>query len=222
MVSVRKRKMARSAVKKVSRPVKKNFNPQANPVIKKYWDKNKTPKQNYRDLGLRMRLAATSGGEELVLVDPKIVRDNELEDLEAEDEPEDNHAAQPQEIAGDPYDPANILKGTAKIERDANGKVLRVVYGTKEPLAAAPPPEEKKEPTLADHVISELEVLAAKPRKEVFVPLDDVETARMERLERKHGSNWTAMKWDARLNPFQLSEGTLKKKFAILHKQRGQ
>lgn len=220
MVSVRKRKMARSSVKKQTTQKKKNFNPRSNPIIQKYWDDSKTPKQNYQNLGLTMKLGRPAGGVELKLVKPVIKRDNELEDLEqSDDDDEDNENAVESTLSiEDQFKPENILAGTAKIQRDANGKVLQVVYGTMDkPVSSS---ESRDDDSLASHVIAELEEMAAKPRKETFVKLDDVEVARLERLERKYKDDYEKMKWDQKLNPFQLSVGTLKKKFLILNKQR--
>lgn len=234
MVSVRKRKMARSSVKKQTSQKKKNFNPNSNPIIKKYWDESKTAKQNYQNLGLTMKLGKVAGGIELKIHKPKIKRDNDLEDLEISDDSDDYDDSNNQKEEGkessnkniqqlsikDQFNPNNILKGTAKIQRDENGKVIQVIYGTMEPITLNNDDYEEEEESHASHVIAELEKMAAKPKKETFVKLNDVEVARLERLERKYKDDYEKMKWDQKLNPFQLSVGDLKKNFLIFNKQR--
>ncbi|GMM30415.1 Nop16 protein [Martiniozyma asiatica (nom. inval.)] len=246
MVSVRKRKMARSGVQKQTRRTnksKKDFNPKSNPIIAKHWDSNLTVKQNYKKLGLTMSLGRATGGEEKKLVIPQITRNNDDENLEDEDEREGEGESENQDSNGDqvdPYDPANILEGTAKIIKDEDGKVIKIVYGTKKPNSSnnknnnnsnknssskssntndTTNVENEEDNSLAKQVISELEELAAREKKKEFHPLNEVEFARYAKLDSVYGDDFEKMKWDRKLNPFQLSAGQLKKKIHHYHQQ---
>ncbi|KAG0681304.1 Nucleolar protein 16 [Pichia californica] len=215
MVSVRRRKMNRSGVSKNRRKNnnKGKFNPKSNPIIAKHWDSELTAKQNYKKLGLTFRLSATSGGEEKKIKISQINHGNmeeslfEEEDKKAEDEEEK-----------DPYDPANILEGTAKLMKDENGNVVKVIYGTKKinkdiTVNDEEESEEDKEEdnSKAKQVIAELEELASIPKKKEVHKMNEVEVVRYRKLIDKYGEDYEKMKWDQKLNPFQLSPGQLKK-----------
>lgn len=215
---MRRRKMAHSSVKKQTvSGKKKQMNPNANPVIAKHWDKKLTVKQNYARLGLAMMTGKKAGGVDTKLKPIHIQHDNEAEDLEASDDDhsDDDDAKDCQDL--DEYDPANIPKGIAKMQRDAAGNVVRVIYGTKEVSDAASgdaAAEPKSE--LAASVIRELEEMAAKPKRPFDRRINEVDEARLLRLRKKHGDDYHKMQWDRKLNPMQLSAGALKRQFAEL------
>lgn len=232
MVSVRRRKMRRSGVAKNTRKNSNNnktkFNPKSNPVIAKHWDPKLTAKQNYKRLGLTFRLSAPSGGEEHKLRIREIPRGNMEESLleqdEEVDEEVDEHDGEDDEAA-DPYDPANILEGTAKMVRDAQGNVVRIVYGTKkleqeqeQDVAGGGGDDDEASGSDSDdtarQVIGELEQLASVPKKKEVRKMSDLEVHRYRRLIDTYGDDYERMRWDRRLNPFQLSPGQLRKKIA--------
>lgn len=218
--------MNRSSVSKNTRKNnnKDKFNPKSNPIIAKHWDPELTAKQNYKKLGLTFKLSAPSGGEEKKIKIAEIHHGNMEENLFEEDDEEreginDNDDS---EEGKDPYDPANILEGTAKFVKDENGKVLKIIYGTKkisqpnnkindnskEGNAQVDDEEDKSE---AKEVIAELEELASIPKKKEVRKMNEVEIVRYRKLLDKYGEDYERMKWDKKLNPFQLSPGQLKK-----------
>ncbi|AWU76577.1 uncharacterized protein C5L36_0C05080 [Pichia kudriavzevii] len=233
MVSVRKRKMNRSGVAKVRRKNnnKDKFNPKSNPVISKYWDKDLTAKQNYKKLGLTLKIGGPSGGEEKKIVIKPIHHNNMEEDLlESEDESKEELEQEGAEEELDPYDPANILEGTAKMVRNEQGEVVKIIYGTKKITKTGTgasdsqdkedEDEEEEQTEEAKKVIAELEALAALPKKKEVHKMNELEIYRYEKLIEKYGDDYEKMKWDKKLNPFQLSPGQLRKqikKYLELH-----
>lgn len=214
--------MNRSGVSKNTRKNnnKDKFNPKSNPIIAKHWDPELTAKQNYKKLGLTFKLSAPSGGEEKKIKVAEIHHGNMEESLFEEDDEEENGNNDNDSEEGDPYDPANILEGTAKLVKDENGKVLKIIYGTKkisqsnsndnsnEGNAQVRDDEDKNE---AKEVIAELEELANIPKKKEVRKMNEVEIVRYRKLIDKYGEDYEKMKWDKKLNPFQLSPGQLKK-----------
>lgn len=224
MVSVRKRKMNRSGVAKVRTRSRKNnkeqYNPRSNPVIAKHWDKELTPSQNYKKLGLTFKLAAKSGGEEKKIKINPIQHNNMEESLYGSDD-EDMEKDQ-EEL--DPYDPANILEGTAKMRRDEDGNVVEIIYGTKKIKSKKDAVEEaesseEEDNSKAKEVIAELEELANLQKKKEFHRLNELEVHRCKKLIEKYGEDYEKMKWDKRLNPFQLSPAQLRKLIEKYHQQ---
>lgn len=235
MVSVRRRKMNRSGVSKNRRKNnnKDKFNPKSNPIIAKHWDPELTAKQNYKKLGLTFRLAAASGGVEKKIKINPINRGNmeeslyevETEKVESEDENENEDEDE------DPYDPANILEGTAKLLKDDNGNVIKIIYGTKK-ITVKPDTEDMEnldsnynnhkgdndedddydeDKSTANQVIAELEELASLPKKKEVHKMNELEIYRYKKLIEKYGEDYEKMKWDKKLNPFQLSPGQIRK-----------
>ena len=217
MVSVRRRKMNRSGVAKNTRRNnnKDKFNPRSNPVIAKHWDPELTAKQNYKKLGLAFRLSAASGGEEKRLGVRPIQHGNMEESLYEEEEEAEEEA----EEELDPYAPANILEGTAKMVRDADGNVVKIVYGTKkivkrddaEDADESADDDDDDDDSTAKQVIGELEELARVPKRKEVRRMNELETARCRRLLAAYGDDYERMRWDGKLNPFQLSPGQLRK-----------
>ncbi|KAL5604083.1 hypothetical protein BROUX41_002072 [Berkeleyomyces rouxiae] len=99
---------------------KKALNPMGNNIIAKNWDKKQTLSQNYRRLGIAARLQAPTGGVEVTVAEAS------------------NPAAKPK-IPTTPGLPsastaAPIIR-EARVERDANGRIVRVISES----TAAPP-----------------------------------------------------------------------------------
>lgn len=240
MVSVRKRKMNRSGVAKVRTRRNNNkgkYNPKSNPVIAKHWDNDLTAKQNYKKLGLTFRLSAASGGEEKKVKIRTIDHNNMEESLFDTDAENDDDAENDEEF--DKYDPANILEGTAQMKRDEEGNVIEIIYGTKKITKSTSngstkadagngesnggnnndDDEDDEDTAEAKQVISELEELANLPKKKEVHKLNELEVYRCEKLIAKYGTDYEKMKWDNKLNPFQLSPGQLRKLIAKYQEQ---
>lgn len=227
MVSVRKRKMNRSGVSKNRRKNnnKDKFNPRSNPVIAKHWDPNLTAKQNYKKLGLTFRLSAPSGGEEKKIKIKEIHHNNMEESLFDEGEEEKNVQENEEEDDNDeldPYDPANILEGTAKLMKDDEGNVIKIIYGTKKISKKTVVNDDNNEVedeqdkseednSEAKQVISELEQMASISKRKEVHKMNELEVVRYRKLIDKYGEDYEKMKWDQKLNPFQLSPGQLRK-----------
>lgn len=241
MVSVRKRKMKRSSVKKNTRKnhssnTSGRYNPKSNPVIAKHWDSTLTAKQNYKKLGLTFKIGATTGGEEKKIVIGPINRGNMEESLfdDAEEDEEEQEEQEEEQEGFDPYDPMNIIEGTAKIMKDDNGKVIKIVYGTKKLISKQAnhnkdsenrdsenedgddgddddAEDEEDDQSEARQVIAELEELSRIPKKKEVHKMNELEQYRYKKLIEKYGQDYERMKWDKKLNPFQLSPGQLRK-----------
>lgn len=216
MTSVRKRKMARSSVKKNTKRVKdkqRRVNILADHMIAAKWDKTLTLAQNYKNLGLRSRLSTRAGGEE---------RDVEsLTEMRARRDLEEAKKAEhvtPTDIENT-EDPAQIPEGEARIVRDPEtGAVLRVVHGTKK---AAPKQVLAPAP---GSVVAELEK-AAEKYAEINSKKERLQSYREKawcsELYEKHGDDYEAMKWDKKANPTQLSAGDLKKRISKWKRDHG-
>lgn len=225
MVSVRKRKMNRSGVSKNRRKNnnKSKYNPRSNPIIAEHWDNNLTAKQNYKKLGLTFRIGATTGGEEKQIKIKKIHHNNMEESLydEAPEQEDDNDDDDNDNDEFDEYDPANILEGTAKFLKDEDGKILKIIYGTKklankteDVQSESEEESETEDNSEAKEVIAQLEAVAAIPKKKEIHRLNEVEVSRCAKLIAKYGDDYEKMMWDKKLNPFQLSPGQLRKQIA--------
>ncbi|KAI5965342.1 NOP16 [Candida pseudojiufengensis] len=204
MVSVRKRKMARSSVKKNTRRVKdkqRDINIYSNPIIAKNWDKSLTLKQNYKKLGLTSKLNKPAGG-----VEQKI---ETLTDLKKKYKKlqEQNQSVSIEDIENT-EDPSRIPEGEARIVRDPKtNEVLEVIYGTMKVE------ETEEEPKQENSVIKELEEYAsqhAKPKRERH--LSERENEWAQKLYEKYGDDYDKMKWDKKLNIYQQSVGDLKRR----------
>ncbi|PVH16533.1 uncharacterized protein CXQ87_004827 [Candidozyma duobushaemuli] len=211
MVSVRKRKMARSSVAKNTKRTKDSQRKPKiahHPVLAAKWDKKLTLKQNYEKLGLTSRLGKYNGGQENVY---KTVTESREEQKAKE---KINHVA-PEDVAVE-TDPSKIPEGEARLIRDPEtNEVVQVIYGT---MKTAPVKEDKADNSIIDDLVEYNEkyggkVKAPKPQEEEEIILQN--------LYEKYGDDYDKMKWDKKLNPLFLSEGQLKKKIAVWKKANG-
>lgn len=192
MTSVRRRKMARSSVKKNTRRVKdkqRNIKIYSNPIIEANWDHSLTLQQNYKRLGLTAKLGHIAGGQER-----KVVKWSETVG-----------SKKPLKAVEETEDPTKIPEGEARIVRDDKGEVLRVIYGTMKNQDDEVT-EEKSE------VISALEQQAIKNASIVKERhQSDRESDWLRLLYEKFGDDYEKMKWD-KLNIYQQSPGDLKRR----------
>ncbi|CAD1812323.1 Ribosome biogenesis protein Nop16 family protein [Candida parapsilosis] len=213
MVSVRKRKMARSSVKKNTRRTKdkqRNINVYSNPIIAKNWDKSLTLQQNYKRLGLRAKLGHMAGG-----VEKKVESLTELRNKKKNKDKDDIVTIDKIEHTDDP---SKIPEGEARIIRDPEtNEVLKVIYGT---MKAED--EESDEDKVDNSVIKQLEEYAeqhSKVKKERH--LSDRESDWLKSLYEKYGDDYEKMKWDKKLNIYQQSAGDLKRRINKWKKGNG-
>lgn len=161
---------------------------------------------SYKKLGLKSKLNAAAGGAEKDFSKPAEHPDElstPTTDLEV-------HRKQPKLGANE-----------ARIERDEDGNVVRIVYGK----AAGEDDDddeeaedeegefhgfEEEEPKT--EVVKVLEKMAANAAPAVGRDQSDREQDWISLLVQKHGDDYEAMKWDKKLNVFQQSAGDLKKR----------
>ncbi|EGV59956.1 Nucleolar protein 16 [Yamadazyma tenuis] len=197
MASVRKRKMARSSVKKNTRRLKdkharvKIF---SNPLIKEKWDSSLTLQQNYKKLGLRAKLGHIAGGVDRPL-------------QKYSDGPKDDPATVKPEDVEQTEDPAQIPEGEARIIRDPDtNEVIKVIYGTMKGNSTQNQKEDSE-------VVQELQKTAL---KNASIVKERVQSEResdwLTSLYEKYGDDYEKMKWDKKLNIYQQSAGDLKRR----------
>ncbi|KAL6950891.1 hypothetical protein ACO0QE_000173 [Hanseniaspora vineae] len=233
MGSVRARKMARSSVKKATRRTKdkqREANIRGNAIIAENWDYSQTLAQNYKRLGLKSKLGTAAGGQEADLsskiMKKSLVRAQTIADMDSDDEDVDDAASgadfiNPEELNSDgEFDEAKIPAGEARIKRDSDGQVVKVIYGSKkfdidesvEVLKKAEQNKNAQKNKAETQVVQQLEEYANRP----IVRHERVESERedewLEKLYKKHGSNYKKMFFDSKLNIYQQSEGDLKKR----------
>ncbi|EMG49376.1 NOP16 Nucleolar protein 16 [Candida maltosa Xu316] len=215
MVSVRKRKMARSSIKKNTRRTKdkqRNINIHSNPIIAANWDKSLTLKQNYKRLGLRAKLGTSAGGEEKKVVS--------LSEIQAKRSKKNNSNVPSLEEIENLDDPSKIPEGEARLIRDpVSNEVIKVIYGTMK--VGGNEEEDSENEVEVPSVIQQLEEYAeknSKVKKERH--LSDRETDWLKSLYEKYGDNYDKMKWD-KLNIYQQTAGDLKRRINKWKKANG-
>lgn len=217
MTSVRKRKMARSSVKKNTRRTKdkqRNINIHSNPIIEANWDKSLTLKQNYKRLGLRAKLGRSAGGDERKV--------ESLSELQAKREKNQKnqlkHVPTVSEIEN-LDDPSRIPEGEARLIRDSEtNEVIKVIYGTMKVDDNDESEEEIENPS----VIKQLEEYAEKNSKiKKERHQSERENDWIKSLYEKYGDDYDKMKWDKKLNIYQQSAGDLKRRIIKWKKANG-
>lgn len=217
MTSVRKRKMARSSVKKNTRKTKdkqRNINIHSNPIIEANWDKSLTLKQNYKRLGLRAKLGRSAGGDERKV--------ESLSELQAKREKNQKnqlkHVPTVSEIEN-LDDPSCIPEGEARLIRDPEtNEVIKVIYGTMKVDDNDESEEEIENPS----VIKQLEEYAEKNSKiKKERHQSERENDWIKSLYEKYGDDYDKMKWDKKLNIYQQSAGDLKRRIIKWKKANG-
>lgn len=219
MVSVRKRKMARSSVKKNTRRTKdkqRDINVYSNPIIAANWDKSLTLKQNYKRLGLRAKLGTSAGGDE-----KKVVSLSEIQAKRERNSKNNKEVPSIDEIEN-LDDPSQIPEGEARLIRDPEtNDVIKVIYGTMK-VNQDDADEDEENGAENPSVVKQLEEYAeqhSKIRKERH--LSDRESDWLKSLYEKYGDDFDKMKWDKKLNVYQHTAGELKRKINKWKKANG-
>ncbi|KAI0119611.1 ribosome biogenesis protein Nop16 [Daldinia grandis] len=214
----RKRRSSRPAIRQPSSTLrsKRLLNPLGNDLVAKNWNKKETATQNYRRLGLVSRLKAPTGGVEPNLASKKL-----------------------QGRATKPVDPFAISQPTraviseVRVERDENGKIIRVLDGSKrkdnplnDPLNDLDSDDEEEDEDDEeeggeewggiedangedDMIVAQLEDEASRPIVKKPRTLTKRETEWLQSLVDKHGEDAKAMSRDRKLNPMQQTEADI-------------
>ncbi|KAJ3955720.1 Nucleolar protein 16 [Colletotrichum tropicale] len=213
----KKKRRAGQKTRQPNRP-KKLLNPLGNDIIAKNWNKKETLTQNYRRLGLTARLRNPTGGVEKTL--------SQVERLKS---------AKP---APSPFDIAPMEQAVvdeARVERDENGKIVRIHYSKSsranplnDPLndIEADSDEEEEEETeewggiddeSRPEVIRLLEKEASRGELKKPRHMSQQEKEWLERLIAKHGDNAEAMARDRKLNPMQQTSADIARRLRKFH-----
>ncbi|KAK0615993.1 ribosome biogenesis protein Nop16 [Bombardia bombarda] len=200
----RKRRSSRAKVT-MSAARNKILNPMGSGIIAKAWNKKETMSQNYSRFGLVAKLGTTAGG-----VSKK-------------------HGAPKDPLVFQSSDQGMLRVDEVKVERDADGKIIRILRSTnplRDPLNALDSDNEDEDnddieddgqewagidpdPSKRPAVIRELEQEAARPTEKHIRHQSDREREWLERLVAKHGDDTAAMARDPKLNPMQQTKGDL-------------
>ncbi|KAG6356779.1 hypothetical protein INS49_014653 [Diaporthe citri] len=212
----RKNRSSRPTVRQPNR-LKKPLNPLGNSLIAKNWNKKETLSQNYRRLGLTAKLGKATGG-----VDPatKVSAPN-------------GGAQDP--LAVTPTSGAGAAFRSVKVERDADGKIVRVLRKDNplnDPLndiesddegdADDEEAEESAEATKsaaggarATKVVDLLEAEASRPTEAHKRHQSQQEREWLARLVARHGDDTAAMARDFKLNPMQQTAANIRKRLRV-------
>lgn len=218
MVSVRKRKMARSSVKKITRKSKdkqRKINITGNPIIAKYWNYSLTLSQNYKIIGLLSRLGKLSGGTEADL--NHIVKKKPVIKATFFENSDDDKSILSDESSNDSEPDENqIPEGEARIHRDSERNITKIVYGRKKKIDIDRDVKDLKEDLekveKKTEVVKELEAYASTPRLSKKRVQSSREEEWLEKLYNKHGDNYKRMFFDKKLNIYQQTVNDLKKR----------
>ncbi|KFY26439.1 hypothetical protein V493_04080 [Pseudogymnoascus sp. VKM F-4281 (FW-2241)] len=203
------KKKNRSSISKVKhKPKSKRVNPLGNAIIAANWDSKQTLTQNYTRLGLASRLNAATGGTEKKIVPTSTAGT----------------------LAITSALPTTIAPTLARVERDADGKITKVIHAhTKkanplnDPLNELESGDEDEdamegfegfadETDEKNEVVRQLEeqalrVAEKKPRKQSVR-----EQEWCQRLSEKWGEDYKSMVRDRRLNPMQQNEPDIRRR----------
>ncbi|KAF5004490.1 hypothetical protein FDECE_9021 [Fusarium decemcellulare] len=208
----KKRRSGRQPVRQ-SNKTKKILNPRGNDAIAKSWNKKETLAQNYRRLGLVARLKAPTGGTE-----------KRLGATTTRTSPNDPFAITTVE---------NAVVSEARVERDADGKIIRIL-GHAKPNPLNDPLNELDDDSDAEEQADEWAGIEDDPNATDIVKTL-VEESRnpaekkprhqsgrekdwLEQLVAKHGDDTQAMAKDRKLNPMQQTAADLAKRIRKMNK----
>ncbi|KAI9898532.1 hypothetical protein N3K66_006892 [Trichothecium roseum] len=213
----KKRRSGRQPVRQPNRP-KNPVNPLGNSTVARAWDRTQTLAQNYRRLGLAARLKGPTGGTETSLLAGRGRRSRRAADPLAISAPQQTHLSE------------------AKVERDADGKIVRIISRTKanplnDPLndidtdseaeqgangewagIGDDDEEEEEEEQESTGIVKTLEAEARNeaPKKKRHQSEREVEW--LSGLVARHGDDYDRMARDRKLNPMQQTAADIRKR----------
>ncbi|PSR78435.1 ribosome biogenesis protein Nop16 [Coniella lustricola] len=220
----RKRRSSRPTIRQSNQP-KKPLNPRGNSIVAKNWNKNETLSQNYRRLGLTAKLGKATGGTE------QLGSSTTSPSTATSQNPSTKRHQLQDPLAVTPADGMRGAIRTVKVQRDADGKIVRVLHRANpldDPLnelesdsdldqddedADADASENTKR--AAGHpprVVDLLEEQANMPTEKHIRHQSAGEREWIERLIAKHGDDTAAMARDMRLNPMQQTGAEIRRK----------
>ncbi|KAH6955390.1 hypothetical protein HG530_008889 [Fusarium avenaceum] len=210
----KKARSGRQPVRQLNR-TKKILNPRGNDAIAKNWNKKETMSQNYRRLGLVARLKAPTGGVEKKL-----------------------GATTTRAYPNDPFAIASIenaVVSEARVERDADGKIIRIIGTSKpnplnDPLNdldndsdAEGPAEEwggiEDEDADATDVVKSLLEQSRQPDLPKKRHQSSREKEWLDKLVAKYGDNTAAMAKDRTLNPMQQTASDIARRLRKMNQE---
>jgi nucleolar protein 16 len=210
----KKARSGRQPVRQLNR-TKKILNPRGNDAIAKNWNKKETMSQNYRRLGLVARLKAPTGGTEKKL-----------------------GATTTRAYPNDPFAIASIenaVVSEARVERDADGKIIRILGTSKpnplnDPLNdldndsdAEGPAEEwggiEDDDADATDVVKSLLEQSRQPDLPKKRHQSSREKEWLDKLVAKHGDNTAAMAKDRTLNPMQQTASDIARRLRKMNQE---
>ncbi|CAJ0551968.1 Ff.00g059470.m01.CDS01 [Fusarium sp. VM40] len=210
----KKARSGRQPVRQLNR-TKKILNPRGNDAIAKNWNKKETMSQNYRRLGLVARLKAPTGGVEKKL-----------------------GATTTRAYPNDPFAVASIenaVVSEARVERDADGKIIRIIGTSKpnplnDPLNdldndsdAEGPAEEwggiEDDDADATDVVKSLLEQSRQPDLPKKRHQSSREKEWLDKLVAKYGDNTAAMAKDRTLNPMQQTASDIARRLRKMNQE---
>ncbi|KAI1449839.1 ribosome biogenesis protein Nop16 [Annulohypoxylon stygium] len=196
----RKRRSSRNAIRQPSSTKSKRLlNPLGNDIVARNWNKKETASQNYRRLGLVSRLKAPTGG------------------VEPSAKSKSTKPVDPFAIA----QPTNAVVTEVRVERDENGRIVRVLDGKgkdnplNDPLNDLDSDDDMDDEEAAEEwegidevedgtgIFPELESQANRPVAKKVTTQTKREVEWLQRLIEKYGDDTKAMARDRKLNPMQ-------------------
>ncbi|KAM5342354.1 hypothetical protein ACJ41O_013320 [Fusarium nematophilum] len=210
----KKRRSGRQPVRQ-SNKTKKILNPRGNDAIAKNWNKKETLAQNYRRLGLVARLKAPTGGTEKRL-----------------------GATTTRTSPNDPFSIAtveNAVVSEARVERDEDGKIVRILGRAKpnplnDPLNELDDDSEDEDVAEGDEwggieddadatdLVKTLVEESRNPVEKKPRHQSGREKEWLDKLVTKYGDDTAAMAKDRKLNPMQQTAADIAKRIRKMNK----
>jgi len=213
---LQKKKNKSSTPRVRQKPKSKHLNIKGNAIVKKNWDSKLTLAQNYRRLGLASKLNARSGGVEVLASD---VQDAKIPSAKLRD-PLSGKA---------PKLPTTLVPTDARIERDPEtGAIIRLLDPSKHSNPLNDPLDELEDEDymgslpkgVSGGIVKELEEQASMEIKKRPRQQSQREEEWIEALVEKYGDDYSRMMRDRKLNPYQQSEGDLRRRVKLWKQRR--